>query len=192
MSPQEIMKNHTFTLQFLAPGRNLDDLSIWLYDRIDDAALMGPDDDGSFLLEFDRRASSLPVVLAAALNELLRALPEATVLRVDEYDLATMADIAGRAGRTPESIRLLVNGRRGPGGFPPAAGDLGGRMKVWRWADVAQWFEETLGEPLSASADSAFLQAFNDALEIRRLTGRLGKPQRRAVASALPDELAAA
>jgi hypothetical protein len=190
------MKEHTFTIQFLAPGRTLDDLSIDLYERIDDASLEGPhedgsDMDGSFLYEFDRQAPSLPDALAMALSELADALPEATVLRVHEYDLASMGDIAARAGRTPESIRLLVNGRRGPGGFPPAAGDLGGRMKVWRWADVAQWFEERLREPLPDTADSAFLQAFNDALDIRRLTSRLSKRERQVVASALPDRLAA-
>jgi predicted DNA-binding transcriptional regulator AlpA len=186
------MREHTFTIRFLAPGRTLDDLSIDLYDRIDDASLEGPDHDGSFLYEFDRIAPSLPDALAAVLSELTSALPEATVIRVHEYDLASMSDIAARAGRTPESIRLLVKGRRGPGGFPPAAGDLGGRMKVWRWAEVEQWFEETLGEPLSNTSDSAFLQAFNNALEIRRLSDRLGKPERRAIAQALPAELALA
>jgi hypothetical protein len=186
------MNEHTFTIRFLAPGRTLDDLSIDLYDRIDDASLEGPDHDGSFLYEFDRFAPSLPDALAAALSELTSALPEAAVIRVHEYDLASMSDIAARAGRTSESVRLLVKGRHGPGGFPPAAGDLGGRMKVWRWAEVALWFEETLGEPLPDTSDSAFLQAFNDALEIRRLAGRLGEPERRAVAEALPDELALA
>lgn len=190
------MNEHTFTIQFLAPGRTLDDLSIDLYDRIDDASLMGPDvdgpgGDGSFLYEFDREAPSLPDALAMALSELGEALPEATVLRVHEYDLASMSDIAARAGRTPESIRLLVNGKRGPGGFPPAIGDLNGRMKVWRWTDVALWFEETLREPLPDTADSAFLQAFNDALEIRRLASRLDERERQVVASALPEKLAA-
>jgi hypothetical protein len=65
-------------------------------------------------------------------------------------------------------------------------------MKVWRWADVAQWFEQALGQPLPDMVDSAFLQAFNDALEIRRLVDRLGTAQRRAVAKALHEELAAA
>ncbi len=190
------MKEHTFTIQFLAPGRTLDDLSIHLYERIDEASLMGPHEDGSdtdesFLYEFDRVAPSLPDALAMALGELTGALPEAAVLRVHEYDLLSMSDIAARSGRSAESVRLLVNGKRGPGGFPPAAGDLGGRMKVWRLAEVAQWFHETLGEPLPDTADSAFLQAFNDALDIRRLSARLGESQMRAVASALPANLAA-
>jgi hypothetical protein len=186
------MNDYTFTLRFLATGQRVEDLSIAIYELIADASLMGPDDDGSFLLEFDRQATSLPHALVAALEELLRALPDATVLRVEEDDLATMADLAKRSGRTPESIRLLVAGRRGPGGFPPAAGRLDARTRVWRWADAAQWFEETLGQPLPNTSESAFLQAFNDALEIRRLARRLGQPQCRAVATALPDTLAAA
>jgi hypothetical protein len=184
------MRDHTFTLRFLSPGCSADDLSIQIYDQIGDASLMGPEGDGSFLIEFDRRASSLPHAVTSALHELLKVLPGATILRVEEDDLATMSDIARRSGRTAESIRLLVIGRRGPGGFPPAAGHLDARTKVWRWTDVAQWFDETLGEYLPDTSDSAFLQAFNDALEIRRLTHRLGKSQRQAVAEALPDELA--
>jgi hypothetical protein len=184
------MKNHTFSLRFLSVGASAEDLSIQIYERIGDASLMGPDGDGSFLIEFDRPSSNLPRAISSALHELLKVLPEAIVLRIEEDDLATMADIARRSGRTAESIRLLVSGRRGPGGFPPAAGHLDARTKVWRWTDVAQWFEEALGEHLADTSDSAFLQAFNDALEIRRLSHRLGKQQRQAVAEALPAKLA--
>lgn len=186
------MNDYTFTFRFLSPGSSADDLSVRLYPRIEDASLIGPDEGGSFLLEFDRRSSGLPSALTSALLELMEVLPEAHVLRVEEDDLATMADIAKRAGRTPESVRLLVKGSRGPDGFPPAAGRLDARTKVWRWSDVADWFADAFGEPLPDTADSAFLQAFNDALEIRRLTQKLGGPQRRAVAEALPAELVTA
>jgi len=97
------MREHTFTIRFLAPGRTLDDLSIDLYDRIDDASLEGPDHDGSFLYEFDRVAPSLPNALATALSELTSALPEASVIRVHEYDLANMSDIAARRGARPRA-----------------------------------------------------------------------------------------
>jgi len=186
------MNDYTFSLRFLSPIPGLDELSIQLYDRIDDASLSGPDDDGSFVLEFDRRSSSLPRALTSAIKELLKALPEVQILRVEEDDLATMPDIAKRAGRTPESVRLLVNGKRGPGGFPPAAGRLDARTRVWRWSDVSEWFTDALGEALPDTEDSAFVQAFNDALDIRRLSGRLGSQQRRAVANVLPAELAVA
>jgi hypothetical protein len=186
------MDDYNFTLRFIASGKSADDLSTTIYERIEDASLMGPDDDGSFLLEFDRRAGALPSALVGALEELVKTVPDATVLRVEEDDLATMADIAKRSGRTPESVRLLVAGRRGPGGFPPAAGRVDARTRVWRWADAAQWFEDALGEPLPDTSESAFLRAFNDALEIRRLAHRLDRPQCRAVAVALPAKLATA
>jgi hypothetical protein len=186
------MNDYTFTLRFLAPGQSPDALSRELYEQVEEASLMGPDEDGSFLVELDRCAPSLSGALTTALAELLRALPHATVLRVEGNDLATMADIAKRTGRSPESIRLLVNGQRGPGGFPPAAGRLDARIRVWRWTDVARWFEDALREALPGAADSAFLQAFNDALEIRRLSARLGKAQRRAITKLLADEPAAA
>jgi hypothetical protein len=188
----ETMNDYTFTLRFIAPGKSADDLSTTIYERIEDASLMGPDDDGSFLLEFDRRAGALPRALVGALEELIKTVPGVTVLRVEEDDLATMADIAKRSGRTPESVRLLVAGRRGPGGFPPAAGRVNARTRVWRWVDAAQWFEEVLGEPLPDTSECAFLRAFNDALEIRRLAHRLDRPRRRAVAVVLADGLAVA
>lgn len=184
--------DHTFTLRFLAPGLGADDLSVRIYEEVQDASLMGPDDDGSFLLELCRRTASLPAAVADAFRDLRHAVPEATVLRVEADDLTTIADMARRTGRTPESVRLLVNARRGPGGFPPAAGRLDARTKVWRFADVAAWFHQMLGEPIPDTSEAAFIQAFNDALEIRRLAGVLGGPQQRAVAEALPTELLAA
>lgn len=184
--------DHKFMLRFLAPDLGADELSVRLYEAVDDVSLMGPDEDGSFLSDFDRRAPSLPAAVAQALSDLLGAVPEATVLRVEADDLATLADIARRCGRTGESVRLLVNGKRGPGGFPPAAGRLDARTKVWRLTDVAAWFDQTLGQPIPDTSDTAFIQAFNDALEIRRLAGTLGATQRRAVAEALPAGLLAA
>lgn len=80
--------DHTFTLCFLAPDWSLEDLSIRLYERIYDASLMGPGEDGTFLLEFDRHAPSLPDAVATGTSELLKALPEAQVLRVEEQRLA--------------------------------------------------------------------------------------------------------
>ncbi|HEV7943873.1 MAG TPA: hypothetical protein VGP17_13875 [Solirubrobacteraceae bacterium] len=193
MPTQEPMTNdHKFMLRFLAPGLSADELSVCLYEAVDDVSLMGPDEDGSFLSEFDRCAPTLPAAVACALRDLLRAVPRAIVLRVEADDLATLADIARRCGRTAESVRLLVNGRRGPGGFPPAAGRLDARTRVWRLTDVAAWFDQTLREPIPDTSETAFIQAFNDALEIRRLASSLGGPQRRAVAEALPDGLLAA
>jgi len=61
------------------------------------------------------------------------------------------------------------------------------RPRDWREADRS---DSSIIRPHTHV--SAFLQAFNDALEIRRLTVGLAKPQRQAIAAALPKELAAA
>lgn len=63
------------------------------------------------------------------------ALPGATVVRLDQ-DLVSISDIAERAGRSRESVRLLVEGRRGPGQFPAPVGVVGDGIRVWPWALV--------------------------------------------------------
>jgi len=65
------------------------------------------------------------------------ALPDATLVEVDQ-DLVNVSDVAHRVGVSREAVRLWIDGRRGPGGFPPPAGSPGS-SKVWRWARVAEW-----------------------------------------------------
>ncbi len=183
------MSDYTFTIRFTIDGEDLDSLSVRVYDLIEDSSLMGPDDDGTFLIEFDRQADVFASVATGAVDELRSALPDAVILRVEGDDLATMADIAKRAGRSDESVRLLIGGKRGPGGFPPASGRLDSRTRVWRWADVASWFADSLGEPLSGTDESAFLQALNDVLDLRRVASGLGDAERGAIVGLIPDAL---
>jgi hypothetical protein len=70
--------------------------------------------------------------------------PAARPVRLDQ-DLVSITDIADRTGRTRESIRLLADGLRGPGGFPSHVGVVGDRVRVWPWALVVDWFREALG-----------------------------------------------
>jgi hypothetical protein len=95
----------------------------------------------------------------------------ARVVRLDQ-DLVAISDIADRTDRSRESIRLLVEGKRGPGGFPPAIGTVGDAIRVWPWAIVVDWFSESfdsdLGErgilPEAAAAVDAHLAARRRAL----------------------------
>jgi hypothetical protein len=75
------------------------------------------------------------------------AFPEAVVVRVDQ-DLVSIPDIAERTGRSRESIRLLVEGKRGPGGFPAPVGTVGDGIRVWPWASVLDWFSNALHQDL--------------------------------------------
>jgi hypothetical protein len=160
----------------------------------DDVAFMGPASDGSFTADCDREAPTFAAAVVSALDAIRSALPDAQLLRVLPDDLVTVAAIAARTGRTDESVRLLCQGRRGPGGFPPAAGWINEKTQVWRWTDVARWFSDALDEPPPGVEHAAFLAALNDALDLAARAGDLrDRPDElEAVLRFLPKDLAAA
>lgn len=82
--------------------------------------------------------------LAATITE---AFPSAIAVRVDQ-DLVSIPDIAERTDRSRESVRLLVEGKRGPGSFPSPIGTVGDGIRVWPWASVIDWFAASLGHDL--------------------------------------------
>lgn len=89
------------------------------------------------------------------------------VLRMEPDVFVSAADIADRTGRTRQSISLLIRGERGPGGWPrPVAGNV--RSPLWRWADVAAWFEGFDGSQQVDREETAFLAAVNEVLATRR------------------------
>src|SRR5262249_3251901 len=98
---------------------------------------------------------------------------------VEPDDLVTMAEIARRAGRSRESVRQLVTGERGPGGFPPPVANLTRRSPGWRWGDVVGWLAgkgavDKRRPPGAARARSGAedlgtaVAAINAVLELRR------------------------
>jgi len=198
MSPAAptIETDHTFRVVFAMPGS--DSLESHL-DALQaagchDAAFVGPASDGTFTAEFDRSARTFVIAVVSALDAIQAALPDAHLLRVLPDDLVTAAAIASRTGRSDESIRLLIHGKRGPGGFPPAAGFINDKTQVWRWTDVARWFGDALGEPPPGAEHAAFLAALNDALDLRARAGELRDrhEELEAVLRFLPKELAPA
>lgn len=115
-----------------------------LYETFDDVAAGSV--AGRVTVDFVIEAAGPSEALFTTLDRFRAAFPRASVLRLDR-DLVAIPDIADRTGRTPESVRLLVNGKRGPGGFPAPVGALGGGTRVWEWAAVVEWFAET-GRPV--------------------------------------------
>jgi len=128
----------------------------------DDASFSMVDDAG--FGTFHRRASSLSVAIESAIRD-VESVAGLRVLGVDTDDLVTMADIARRLGRTRESVRLLVSGKRGKGDFPEPLARLGSRSPFWRWADVAEWAGKL---PPQEQARAHLIAAVNAALEFRR------------------------
>ena len=89
-----------------------------------------------------------PAAAVSRLEErVIKAVPAAVPVRIDQ-DLVSVSDIARRTGRSRESVRLLVDGKRGPGGFPAPLGVVGEGTRVWPWSVVLEWLCQALGVDL--------------------------------------------
>jgi hypothetical protein len=120
--------------------------------------------DGMGYGDFAREASSFAEAVLEAVSQVEMG-NDLRVLRLEPDNIVTMADIAERLDRTRESVRLLIAGRRGPGGFPSPISHAMGRGRLWRWSDVALW----LGQLEPEESESArFTAAINAALELRK------------------------
>ncbi len=101
------------------------------------------------------------------------------VERVEPDELVWASDIAKRTDRSRESVRLLIEGRRGPGGFPEPV--VREPTALWRWSEVEEWFSRYLGRPLTYADLGRAIAAVNHVLEARRRAGRKERQQLAAV-----------
>ena len=139
-----------------------------LYQAGCDDALLGSR-DGVLFLDFERNSTSLLEAVLSAVSDVHRANNGLSVSRVEPDDLVSAAEMARRLHRSRESIRLLIHGERGPGEFPPPIANLTRKSPIWRWSDVAVWFEAKIGGlQRSIVAEATELAAVNAALELQR------------------------
>ena len=160
------MSTHHFTLIVEGPDLQGDDARLdALYDAGCSDGLVGRS-EGVQYIEFDREAPDLDRAILSAVAD-VEHVDGITVVRIVDSGLVSMADIAARIGRTRESVRLLVTGARGPGGFPPPVTDPRRRLRLWRWSEVKRWLAQHLGA-VSPSSDDEVVAAVNASLELRR------------------------
>ncbi len=119
--------------------------------------------DGIGYGEFIREASTLAEAVMSAIHQ-VESVASLRVVHLEPDDIVTMADIAERLERTRESVRLLIAGQRGPGGFPQPISHSRERSRLWRWSDVAEWLGGNEPEEREAAR---FMAAVNAALELR-------------------------
>lgn len=154
----------TYTFRLVVREAIDDDGANRLFDAgIDDGSPeSGPEGHS---IGFDREASSFADAVLSAISEVEAA--EFEVLRVEPDELVSAADVAERTERSRQSVSSLVNGTRGPGDWPaPVAGNV--RSPLWRWSDVAAWFESFDGSQSVDREQAAFLAASNELLGARR------------------------
>lgn len=177
---------YTTTLLLLGPSP-LDHLDA-LFEAGCDDAIFG-EREGMFFAEFDREANSLAEAVGTAISQVEYAVPGLRVARMEPDEFVNAAAIAVRTGRTRESFRLLIEHKRGPGHFPPICW-LNSKTRLWRWSDVARWFEEALGERAADADEAMLVAALNAALDLRNHASSLAEPTaRQAVAELLRAEV---
>lgn len=163
------MSMFEFTLVLDAGMSDLSNTEDALFEAGLDDVLVGSRDDILFV-DFDREGEAFLEVVLSAVQQVESALARACVARVEPDELVTAADIASRVGRTRESIRLLVSGRRGPGGFPGPVRGIASRQRLWRWSEVAGWLVDSVPGAVSQEQveRAQSVSTLNSALHLRR------------------------
>lgn len=94
---------------------------------------------GNLYLEFSRTAPSMKDAILSAIRDVRAAAIGAEVVRVDDCNLVSQADIARRIGRPRQVVHQYISGRRGPGGFPAPECYLTDDAPLWAWCSVSYW-----------------------------------------------------
>jgi len=190
--------SHVFTIRFEIAAAGEDDghaERAYEDDRLQDLLLGVPrDNDGIFEADFERSAPTFADAVLGAIKDLQRVFPEAELIQVEPDALTTISGIAKRLGRSHESVRLLGQGKRGPGNFPKAASAPDSTPQVWRWHEVVDWFEKEMDVRVPEGENAKFLAMINDILRLRLAAPTVIDNRRTAsaLAALLPKELVGA
>ncbi len=179
------MRAHSFTLLLSGPDVTEESVVNALYEAGCGDALFGQRDSIQYA-DFDRKAASLAAAVSSAIEQ-VESVPGMQALRVEPDELVTATVIAERVGRTRESVRLLIEGKRGPGGFPAPIAWVDAKTRLWQWSDVARWFSESLGRETPLGEGAEFLAAVNAALDLRNRTPKLSSADERSAVARLVE-----
>jgi len=147
------------------------------FDALYEAGLSDIGIEGT-LVDVDREAPSL-LLAVASIAQQIRTVPGLRAVGVETQDAVTLADAAQRLGRrTAESLRLLAEGKRGPGGFPAPIVDTG-KLRVYSFAEITAWLREALGEDVPIASRELVLA--DRALRLADKAQRGGKADVEAV-----------
>lgn len=123
---------------------------------------------GRLYLEFSRAATSFKQAILSAIRDVRRADIGAKVLRVDACPLVSASQVARRTGRSRQQIYQYINGRRGPGGFPPPEYHLNGQPPLWSWSAVSQWLASNDLIRAEEGLNARVVAAINNRLDADR------------------------
>jgi hypothetical protein len=124
---------------------------------------------GRVFLSFTRSSPSLLDAILSAIRDVEAAEIGATILRVDDCNLVTQAEIARKIGRSRQVVHQFISGERGPGGFPPPSCHIADEAPLWRWCEVAYWLWQNGMLKENVLRDAQDLEMVNSVLEFNRL-----------------------
>ncbi len=170
-------KKYTFELILSGisePGAKVEDA---LYESGCDDAILCFRNRIAFL-EFTREAASVEDAILSAIKDVEGAGIGVKVVHVAPGDIVTASEIARRVKLTKEYIRLLNQGKRGPGDFP-LPNSVIVNASLWSWAEIAEWmYNHTKIRDKDIVVNAKFLKDINEVLEIREDKSGYNKRQR--------------
>jgi len=122
---------------------------------------------GRVYLTFSRLGTSIKDAILRAIQNVRDAKIGADVLRVDDCNLVTQADIARRIGRSRQLVHQYISGSRGPGGFPSPVCEICDGSPLWYWCEVAFWLWENNMIRESVLRDAEEVDVINSVLEMQ-------------------------
>ncbi|MCL2467106.1 MAG: hypothetical protein FWF02_03355 [Micrococcales bacterium] len=156
------MELHEFTIYLDRPP--VDEEYDALYEAGFDDSTPGTH-GGRGVIHVHRRCESLAEAIISAWLDAARA--GFRVVALEDEDLVSLKTVAQRVGRTYESVRLLANGKRGPGGFPPV--QSGDGWTLVSWAATADWFATHYGADVTSDEHARTIAAADHLLRARAL-----------------------
>lgn len=127
---------------------------------------------GLLFMEFSRSARSIKDAILTAIRDVEKAEVGAQVLRIDDCNLVTMADIARRIGRSRQMVHQYMTGERGRGGFPPPVCFVSEHKALWAWCAVSYWLAQNNILRPEDSWSAEVVAAINNALEMAQQRNR--------------------
>lgn len=135
---------------------------------------------GRMFITFSRVAPTLKDAILSAIRDVEKAKIGAEVLRVDDCNLVTQAEIGRRSHRSRQQVYQYITGERGPGGFPPPACHICDESPLWHWCEVSHWLWQN---------DMIKEDAFREAAEVAVINAVLEQRYQRRIAPELAEEI---
>lgn len=134
-----------------------------LYGVFHDGSVMaGP---GGTEIEFTREADGWVEAIVSAIRD-VESVPGLRVTGAGQNDLVSMLEIAYRARRSREAVRLWAAGKRGPGGFPAPTWRSPSGERFWSWPEVARWVSANLNLAVEVAPET--IRVADEVLKARQ------------------------